>query len=137
MEKNGSSAVRCAAFCHEDGCRRLEVRLHRSRSRTSGAVKTVVMAIKSLFMAERGYFSFEIFGAEETFVCYRRFSGSSVFPHGQDFLLFCNKKRFFFDVLPCPLNRLFPNPILEKKNVRPELFRISGEIEKHAKRGLL
>ena len=82
MSKKEVFPVKCAVFCPEDGLHHCEVGLHRPRSRTSEAMKTVVTAMKSLLMAEKGYFSFETFRAEETFVLLqailRKFSFSTM-----------------------------------------------------------
>ena len=53
--------------------------------------KTVFTAMKTVFMTAKGQISFEIFRTAATFVCYRRFSGSSAFPKCQDIPLFDNK----------------------------------------------
>ena len=137
MGPNGDSAVKCAVFYRE-------VRLHRWGVSGTGtmksdfrATKTVVAVMKSLLMAERRQFPFEIFGAVETFVGYKRFSGSLAFPYCQDFSFFDNKRIRLSNLLPCMFYHLFINPVRKEKNVRPKPSGISLQIEKYPDRGIL
>ncbi|MBD9167421.1 MAG: hypothetical protein EGQ00_10425 [Parabacteroides johnsonii] len=98
--------MRCAVFHHEDG---------RYRRGLPGPCTT-----KTVVMPAKGQISFGIFRPASTFVCYRRFSGSLVFPQCQDFLLSGNKETLFFHFLPSSFYRLLVNPDLKERNVKHE-----------------
>ena len=118
--ENGRSAMRCAVFCHERGRHCREVPRVSTMKTVVMATKTVVAAMKTVVMPAKGQISFGIFRPASTFVCYRRFSGSLVFPQCQDFLLSGNKETLFFHFLPSSFYRLLVNPDLKERNVKHE-----------------
>ena len=83
--------MRCAVFHNEDGRRHRELPGSCTMKTVAMATKTVITAMKTVFMTEKKEISFEIFRTAAIFVCYRRFSGSSAFPKCQDIPLFDNK----------------------------------------------
>lgn len=127
--------MRCAVFRHENGrhCRELsEAYIMKT---VVAATKTVVMVMKTVVMPIKRRISLGIFRPISTFVCNRRFSGSSAFPRCQDFLLFSNKGISFFYFLPVSFYRLLINPDLKDENVRHESSKISFQIEKCSNKG--
>lgn len=129
--------MKCAVFCHKDGRHRPEVGLHKPQSPTSGVTKTVVTAMKSLLMAKKGPIAFAIFGAEETFVCYKRFSRSSAFTQCQPFRIFGNKCFCFFDFLPTCFCQQSTDSKEKDENVTRKPFKIFFEIGKGSRMGIL
>ncbi|MBC5631283.1 hypothetical protein H8S65_00620 [Parabacteroides sp. N37] len=112
--------MRCAVFHHEDGRYRRGLPGPCTTKTVVMATKTVVAAMKTVVMPAKGQISFGIFRPASTFVCYRRFSGSLVFPQCQDFLLSGNKETLFFHFLPSSFYRLLVNPDLKERNVKHE-----------------
>ncbi|WP_293741054.1 hypothetical protein [uncultured Parabacteroides sp.] len=92
--------MRCAVFHHEDGRHRHEKPRSQTMKTVAIATKTVVATMRTVVMPVKRQISFGIFRSAATFVCYRRFSGSLVFPQCQDFLLFDNKKAPYSYFLP-------------------------------------
>ena len=88
--------MRCAVFHNEDGRHHRELPGSCTMKTVAMATKTVITAMKTVFMPAKREISFEIFRTAATFVCYRRFSGNSAFPQCQDILLFGNKEILSF-----------------------------------------
>ncbi len=127
--------MRCAVFRHEDGRRCRELPEAYFMKTVVAATKTVVVVMKTVVMPIKRQISLGIFRPVSAFVCYRRFSGSSVFPQCSDFLLFSNKRISFFCFLPTSFYRLLINTDLKDENVRHESFEISFQIEKCSNKG--
>ncbi len=127
--------MKCAVFHREDGRRHRELPGSCTMKTVAMATKTVITAMKTVFMPAKREISFEIFRTAATFVCYRRFSGSSAFPKCQDIPLFDNKGILSFHFLPCLFYRLLINSGLEEENVRHGSFGISFQIEKPSDKG--
>ena len=127
--------MRCAVFRHENGrhCRELsEACIVKT---VVVATKAVVAVMKTIVMPIKGQIPFGIFRPISTFVCYRRFSGSSAFPQCQDFLFLSNKGIPFFYFLPVSFYQLLISPDLKEENVRYESSKISYQIEKCSNKG--
>ena len=127
--------MRCAVFHNEDGRHHRELPGSCTMKTVAMATKTVFTAMKTVFMPAKREISFEIFRTAATFVCYRRFSGSSAFPKCQDIPLFDNKGTLSFHFLPCLFYRLLINSGLEEENVRHGSSGISFQIEKPSNKG--
>ena len=118
MEEKGLPAMRCAVYRHEDGRHRCELPRLCTTKTVVMATKTVIAAMKTVVMTTKRQISFWIFRFAPTFVCYRRFSGSLVFPQCQDFLLFNIKETSFFYFLPTSFYRLLISSDLKEENVK-------------------
>ena len=127
--------MKYAVFHNEDGRHHRELPGSCTMKTVAMATKTVITAMKTVFMPEKREISFKIFRTAATFVCYKRFSGSSAFPKCQDIPLFDNKGILSFRFLPCLFYRLLINSGLEEENVRHGSFGISFQIEKLSNKG--
>ena len=129
------SPVRCAGLSHDDRLRCHGLPRSWVVTTVFRVMKSLVRAMKTVVMPAKGQISFGIFRPASTFVCYRRFSGSLVFPQCQDFLLFGNKRTLFFYFLPTSFYQLLINPDLKEENVKHESSGISFQIEKRPNKG--
>ena len=121
--------MRCAVFHNEDGRHHRELPGSCTMKTVVMTTKTVITAMKTVFMPAKREISFEIFRTAATFVCYRRFSGSWGFSSCLFLCLFCDKETFIFCFLPISVFYCQCNSGLNNQNVRLDWAGILSEIE--------